>query len=171
MSAEFFAQHIQCSRKDKEECLHVIPALSAVAFSAQGGVRALEELMDDPSWAGDTTPFLRKAVQLYMDAKNADQIRDVLWNTILSSGLSGPQFLEAALTTEVIAALFRREDDLNYIFEYLAASFFGIEYESLAAERYRAYRREWFAQGEHVPEATAPDGPGRAGGADANRDA
>ena len=147
MDADYFAQHIQCSRKDKEECLRVIPALAAVAFTAQGGVRALEELMGG-DWGATATPFLKKAVQLYMDAKSAEQIRRVLSNTILSSALSGPLFLEAVLITEVIAALFRREDDLSFIFEYLVPSFFGIEYESMAVACYQDCRRTWFGARE-----------------------
>ena len=147
MDAEYFAQHIQCSRKDKEECLRIIPALAMVAFSAQGGVKALEDLLDGP-WSAEATPFLRKAVQLYMDVKNAGQIRRVLYHTILSSGYSGPQFLEAVLITEVMSALFLREADPGFIFGYLAPSFFGIEYEEMVTDCYQAFRSEWFATRE-----------------------
>lgn len=151
MDAEYFAQHIQCSRKDKEECLRIIPALATVAFSAQGGVKTLEELMDGP-WSQQATPFLKKAVQLYMDVKNVEQIRRILYQTILASGYAGPQFLEAVLITEVMAALFLREADPGFIFGYLAPSFFGIEYEDMVTDCYQAFRREWFA----VREGGAP---------------
>lgn len=142
MDTEYFAQRLQCSRNDKEECLQVIPALAMVVFAAQGGVRALNDMLDNNrNWQRRSTPFLNKSVQLYMDAKNAGQIRRVLYNTVLASNFSGPQFLQAVIVTEVMASLFEGEEDINFIFHFLVPSLFGIEYEAAAVEMYEKYKR------------------------------
>lgn len=142
MDTEYFAQRLQCSRNDKEECLQIIPALAMVVFAAQGGVRALNDMLDNSrNWQRRSTPFLNKAVQLYMDAKNAGQIRRVLFNTVLASNFSGPLFLQAVIVTEVMAALFEGEEDINFIFHFLVPSLFGIEYENAAVEVYDNYKR------------------------------
>ena len=56
------------------------------------------------------------------------------------------QFLKQVLIAETILAIGRSED-LEYIFNYLVPSLFGIEYESMVIEVYRNYKKERLRQG------------------------
>ncbi len=140
IDTEYFSQRIQCSRNDKQECLKVIYLLAEIATVArQEGIKELDSLISRNSSKYSMT-FLNKAVQLYMDAKDAQQIRTVLYNCIIASNFSGPHFLNAVIITETMAALHEQED-INYIFSYLIPSFYGMDFEGEAYQAYQNYRQ------------------------------
>ena len=140
IDTEYFAQRIQCSRNDKQECLQTIQLMAELAFIARGGsIHEMDDfLAGDRAQKGGT--FLQSAVQIYMDAKTVEQLRTVLYNSIVCSNLSGLQFLNAIIITEVLAAL-RDDEDIDFIFTFLVPSFFGIEFEDAARQAFQNYRR------------------------------
>lgn len=139
MDTNYFAQRIQCSRNDKEEALRTVVELAEIAFASQGGIRALDEIVEQCR-ENHANRFLSKAIQLYMDAKDAEQIRQILHNTIIASNLIGPQFLQAVIITETMAALFEKEN-IDFIFTFLVPSFFGMDYENSAVEAYNVCKK------------------------------
>lgn len=150
MDTEYFAQRIQCSRNDKQDCLRTIYLLAEICTAARGGgVRALDSLMNEHRLKYSAS-FLNWAVQLYMDAKDSSQIRTVLYNCMISSNFSGPQFLNATIITEVLAALCEQED-VDYIFSFLVPSYFGLDFQEAAVNAYQDYRR-FRMLGEKKPE-------------------
>lgn len=140
LDTEYFAQRIQCSRDDKHECLRTVRLLAEVSFTARnGGVKALDDLIHgNPIQFGGA--FLGKAVQLYMDARDAEQIRATLYVCIIASNFTGRQFLNAVIITEAMAALFENES-IDYIFSFLLPSYFGIDYEQAAVQVFQEYRK------------------------------
>ena len=146
MNAEYFIQHIQCTRDGKQECLPTVRQLVELAFAAKEfGILKMDDLVSDHNRYPD--PFLRKAVHLVVETSNQENIRDVLYNFIGSSKLvANHQFLNQVLIAETILAIGRSED-LEYIFNYLVPSLFGIEYESMVIEEYRNYKKERLRQG------------------------
>lgn len=143
MDTEYFAQHIQCTREGKQECLITVRQLVELAFAAQqSGLLKMDEMIQD--YARYPDPFLRKAVALAVEISNADQIRKVLFNFIITSKhLANHQFLSEVVITETICAL-SRGDDLDYVFTYLVPSYFGIEYEGMVVDVYRKYKQALF---------------------------
>ena len=140
MDTEYFAQRIQCSRNDKQECLQTIYTMAEFAFVAHGGgISAVDDFLAS-SRAKNAGPFLENAIQIYMDAKSVEQLRTVLYNSIVSSNLSGLQFLNSVIVTEVLAAL-REGEDIDFIFTFLVPSFFGIDFEDSVRQAFQNYRR------------------------------
>lgn len=139
INAEFFSQRLQCGRNDKQECLRTIYLLAEVAYTfGTGGIRAVDSLISSNT-VKYSEVFLNNALQLFIDAKNVDQIRTVLYNTIMASNFIGQQFLNAVIITEALASLFDH-DDIDYIFTFLVPSFFGMDYEEAARQAYRDFR-------------------------------
>ncbi|MCH4239421.1 MAG: hypothetical protein LKF71_04050, partial [Oscillospiraceae bacterium] len=151
MDTEYFAQRIQCSRNDKQECLQTIYIMVELAFTTHGGgIHAMDEFLSK-SRERNVGNFLMNAVQLYMDVKDVEQLRTVLYNSIICSNLSGPQFLNAVIITEVLAALLE-EEDIDFIFSFLVPSFFGIDFENIARQAYQDYRRMVLLKHRNDPE-------------------
>lgn len=139
INAEFFSQRVQCGRHDKQECLHTIYLLAEVAYAfMDGSIRAVDSLISSNT-VKYSEVFLNRALQLFIDAKNVDQIRTVLYNTIITSNFIGQQFLNAVIITEALAALFDHED-IDFIFTFLVPSYFGMDYEENARQSYRDFR-------------------------------
>lgn len=140
MNTEYFAQRIQCTRDDKEDCLYTVRQLLELAFEArQNGILALEGMIADQIRYPD--PFLRKAVGLTLEIANPDKIRKVLCNLIVSTKNTGNHhFLKNVLITEAMLAISGRED-LDYLFAHLLPSYFGIDYAPRVEELYRNYKK------------------------------
>ena len=145
MNADYFVQHIQCTREGKQECLPTVRQLIELAFAAnERGIFKMDDLVGDTARFPD--PFLRKAVHLVVETSNQENIRTVLYNFIGSSKpVANHQFLNQVLIAETMLAIGRSED-LDYIFNYLVPSLFGIEYEHTVAELYQSYRRDRLRQ-------------------------
>lgn len=139
MNTEYFSQRIQCSRNDKQECLRTVYLLSEVAYTfLKGGIRAVDSLISS-NHVKYSEVFLNRALQLFIDAKNVEQIQTVLYNCIIASNFFGQQFLNAVIISETLSALYDRED-IDYIFNFLIPSLFGMDYEEDARKAYRSYR-------------------------------
>lgn len=151
MDTEYFAQRIQCTRDDKEDCLYTVRQLLELAFEArQNGILALEGMISDHIRYPD--PFLQKAVQLTLEIANADKIRKVLYNLIISTKNAGNHhFLKNVLITEAMLAISRSED-LDYLFAHLLPSYFGLDYAPRVEEMYRSYKQSL------VKKARIPEG-------------
>lgn len=142
MSAEYFAQQIQCTREGKHETLPTVRQLVELAFAARSeGLLKMDDMVND--YARFPDPFLRKAVNLVVEVANTDAIRQVLYNFILSSKrvANNNQFLNHVVITETMLAISRSED-LDYVFTYLVPSFFGVEYEREVVNVYRNYKKQ-----------------------------
>lgn len=141
MSAEYFTQRIQCTREGKQDSLSTVRQLVELAMAArQSGLLAMDGMVSD--YTRFPNPFLRKAVHLVVEMSNPDNIRRVLYNYICSSKhVANNQFLDEVLIAETMLAVSRSED-LEYVFNYLVPSFFGIEYESMVTDVYRNYKKQ-----------------------------
>ncbi len=141
MDTEYFAQHIQCTREGKQECLFVVRQLAELAFAAQQyGLLKMDELIQDTNRYPDM--FLRKAVNMAVEIPDADKIRKLLCNYIMTSKqLTNHQFLSEIIIMETMCAL-SEEAGNDYIFNYLLPSYFGIEYEDMVVNVYRNYKQE-----------------------------
>ncbi len=141
MSADYFAQRLQCPRDSKRESLEMARQLMELAFAArQDGLLKMDEMISDQARYPD--PFLRKAVSLVVEFSNLDNVRDVLYNYICSTKhIANNQFLNQVMITETILAIGRSES-LEYIFNYLVPSLFGIEYDTMVVEAYRDFKKQ-----------------------------
>lgn len=140
LDTEYFSQRIQCSRDDMHESLRTIFLLAEIGFTyLRGSIRAVDNLIKDNS-VKYSELFLNRALQLFIDAKHVEQIRTVLYNTIITSNFFGKQFLNAVLITECLASLYEKED-MDYIFTFLIPSYFGMEYEENARLAYKEFRQ------------------------------
>ncbi len=141
MDTEYFAQHIQCTREGKQECLFTVRLLLELAFAARkNGLLKMEELIREDNRFSDA--FLRKAVSLVVEISSPELIRKVLYNYIFSSNyVSNQRFLNCVIITETILAISRSEDT-DYIFTYLVPSYFGMEYENEALHVYENYKEQ-----------------------------
>lgn len=139
IDAEYFAQRIQCSRDDKEECLYTVRLLIELAAKARDeGLLALDKMIEEQR-SRFSSPFLRKAVQLVVDVGNTENIRKVLYNSIFSTNYFGRKFLTSVIITEAMLAI-QRQEDMDYIFRFLVPSYFGMEFEVNAVAVYEKYR-------------------------------
>ena len=140
MDTEYFAQHIQCTREGKQECLETVRQLVELAFAARNhGLLKMDEIIHDHIQFPDA--FLRKAVGLVVEMSNPDNIRKVLYNYIFSSNYTVNQrFLRGVLITETMLATSQSED-IDYIFTYLVPSYFGMDYEAAVVDVYRNYKQ------------------------------
>ena len=142
MSAEYFAQQIQCTREGRRETLPTVHQLVELAFAARSeGLLKMDDMVND--YARFPDPFLRKAVNLVVEVANEESIRQVLYNFILSSKrvANNNQFLNQVVIAEAMLAISRSED-LDYVFTYLIPSFFGVEYEREVVNVYRNYKKQ-----------------------------
>lgn len=146
IDTEYYAQHIQCTRDAKSECLYTVQQLLELCFAArEHGMLKMDELINDRVRYPDA--FLRKAVALVIEVSNPDNIRDVLHNYIFTSSNVGNQkFLNCMMITEAMIALSRGED-LDYIFTYLVPSFFGFEYEAESRNIYQQFKQNLRTRG------------------------
>ena len=143
MDTEYFAQQIQCTREGKQECLMVVRQLVELAFAAkQQGLLKMDDMVQDQARYPD--PFLRKAVNMAVEISNADNIRKVLFNYIITSKhVANYQFLSEVIITETMCAL-SQEEDIDYIFTYLVPSYFGIEYSNMVVDVYYNFKQSMF---------------------------
>ena len=141
LTPEYFTQRIQCPREAKQDCLPTVRQLVELAFIArQQGLLKMDEMVQD--YARYPDPFLRKAVNLVVETSDEDNIRKVLYNYILSTKHTANfQFLNEVIIAETMLALSRSED-LEFIFNYLVPSYFGIEYESSVVNVYQNFKKQ-----------------------------
>lgn len=141
MTADYYSQHIQCTREGKLSCLETVQNLLELAFAAKEyGTLKMDEMMQDRVRFSDK--FLRRAVRIVTESNNRDNIEKVLYNLIFTTGEMGNnRFLNCMLIAETMLAISRGED-IDYIFAYLVPSFFGLEYEERVEELYYTYKRE-----------------------------
>ena len=140
MNTEYFVQHIQCTREGKMDCLPTVRQLAELALTGrEKGLMKMDELVEDESRFPD--PFLRKAVHLVAEHSNPNNIRQVLYNFILSTKhVANHQFLNEVLIAETMLAI-SQSYDVEYIFNYLVPSLFGIENESVVVNVYQEYKK------------------------------
>ncbi len=122
--------------------------LAELAFAArQQGILKMDDMIQNHTRYPD--PFLRKAVSLVVENSNAESIRTVLYNYILSTKhTANYQFLNEIIIAETMLAVSRSEDT-EYIFNYLVPSYFGIEYESMVVNVYRNYKQQLLHEQEN----------------------
>ena len=122
--------------------------LAELAFAArQQGILKMDDMIQNHTRYPD--PFLRKAVSLVVENSNAESIRTVLYNYILSTKhTANYQFLNEVIIAETMLAVSRSEDT-EYIFNYLVPSYFGIEYESMVVNVYRNYKQQLLHEQEN----------------------
>lgn len=141
LTPEYYTQRIQCPREAKQDCLPTVRQLVELAFTARKkGLLKMDEMIQDHLRYPD--PFLRKAVGLVVENSNAENIRKVLYNYILSTKhVANHEFLKDVVIAETMLALSKQEN-LEYIFHYLVPSYFGIEYEPMVVGVYKNYKQE-----------------------------
>ena len=105
IDTEYYAQHIQCTRDAKSECLYTVQQLLELCFAArEHGMLKMDELINDRVRYPDA--FLRKAVALVIEVSNPDNIRDVLHNYIFTSSNVGNQkFLNCMMITNNLSKI------------------------------------------------------------------
>lgn len=141
MTADYFTQHMQCTREEKLDCFPVVRDLVQIAYTVRDhGLLKLDDMVHDPMRFHDR--FLRRAASIIIETANQDNIEEVLYNLIFNSGMTNSAFFRSVLIAETMIAIGRNED-IDYIFAYLVPSFFGLEYvdqvEELFYESKRAY--------------------------------
>ncbi len=121
----------------------VVRQLVELAFAAkQQGLLKMDDMVQDQARYPD--PFLRKAVNMAVEISNADNIRKVLFNYIITSKhVANYQFLSEVIITETMCAL-SQEEDIDYIFTYLVPSYFGIEYSNMVVDVYYNFKQSMF---------------------------
>ncbi len=147
LTPEYFTQRIQCPREAKRDCLPTVRRLVELAFAArQQGLLKMDEMIQDEMRYPD--PFLRKAVGLVVENSNADNVQKVLYNYILATKhVANHEFLNEVIIAETMMAL-SRDENLEYIFNYLVPSYFGIEYEPEVVAVYENYKKELLKKAE-----------------------
>lgn len=139
MDTEYFAQRIQCTRDDKEDCLPTVRQLLELAYASRDvGLLVMDEMVQDKARYPDA--FLRKAVQLTVEIADSEKIRKVLYNLIVTTKfMANHHFLKDVLITETMIALSQGED-LDYLFAHLLPSYFGLEYFSMVEQLYYDFK-------------------------------
>ncbi len=138
MDTEFFAQRLQCSRSDKQDCLLTVRQLLEIAFFYREHTPVeLDRFMQDRRTIY-TDHFLRRAVSCLVDVGNNDLIRQVLTNYILVGNYTGHKFLKNVVIMETILAL-HKNMNLDHIFSFLVPSLFGLEFEEYVLELYQEH--------------------------------
>lgn len=141
MTADYYTQHMQCTREEKLECFSVVRELLALAFIVkEEGFLKMDEALRDPIRFQDK--FLRRAAGIIVETANAENVEQVLYNLIFTSAEMGHyRFFKYILIAETMIALGQGED-MDYIFAYLVPSFFGLEYVDQVEELYYQAKRE-----------------------------
>lgn len=149
LDTEYFAQHIQCSRSDKQDLSDYLQTLMEMALHARKfGLLDLEHLMTEEP-GRFTDPFLRKAIAIILDNSDPQLVRRVLYNYILVSNYSGRHFLKAVVITETVIAMMA-ELDLDYIFSFLVPSYFGLDMDDFIQSLYRTFKANKYGPLENV---------------------
>lgn len=150
MTADYYTQHIQCTREEKLECLHVVKDLLVLAFAAkEEGFLKMDELLRDRFRFQDK--FLCRAAGIVVETADQENVEEVLYNLIFtSSEMGNNKFFKNVLIAETMLALGRGED-LDYIFAYLVPSFFGVEYVDQVEELYYQSKRAHLSQKDGTP--------------------
>lgn len=139
MDTNYFAQHIQCSRTDKQDLMDCVLILMELATHARDyGLLDLDRRMNsDPVRYSD--PFLRKAVNMIADISDPRLVRKVLYNYIVTGNFSGRHFLKGVIITETCIAIMLQQD-LDYIFSFLVPSYFGVEFDGDILQLFKDYK-------------------------------
>lgn len=142
IDTEYFAQRIQCTRDDKEDCLPTVRQLLELAYASRDvGLLVMDEMVQDKARYPDA--FLRKAVQLTVEIADSEKIRKVLYNLIVTTKfMANHHFLKDVLITETMIALSQGED-LDYLFAHLLPSYFGLEYFSMVEQLYYDFKESF----------------------------
>ncbi len=145
MTADYYTQHMQCTREEKLDCLPVVRELVMLAYTVRDeGLLKLDALMRDKLHFHDK--FLRRAASLVVETANVDNIEEVLYNLVFnSSDMSNSRFFRSILIAETMVAIGRGED-MDYIFAYLVPSFFGLEYVDQVEELYYQCKHEYLTR-------------------------
>ena len=145
MTAEYYAQRMQCTREEKLDCLPIVRELLTLAFIVkEEGFLKMDEALRDPVRFQDK--FLRRAAGIIVETANAENVEQVLYNLIFTSAEMGHyRFFKYILIAETMIALGKGED-MDYIFAYLVPSFFGLEYVDQVEELYYQAKREHLSQ-------------------------
>lgn len=139
MDTEFFYQHLQCSRSDKQECLYVVRQLMELATYAHDfGLLDLDKRIHKDSLKY-CDPFLRKAMSCVVDIADGKLVERVLTYYMLSGNYTGQQFLKNYVILETSLAI-QRNEDLDHIFSFIVPSLFGLDFEAYIIDLYREYK-------------------------------
>lgn len=139
VDVEYFSEHIQCSRTDKQDCMPVLEQLMELANHAHTyGLLELDRLIQDNLYKyGDT--FLRKAISAIVDIGDRPLTRRILMNYILCGNYSGPQFLKNMVIAET-ALCIQADVPMDHTFLFLVPSYFGLEFEPNIIQLYRSFK-------------------------------
>lgn len=146
MTADYYTQHMQCTRDQKQACISLVRELLKIAFvvKEQGFLR-LDELLRTELRVQDQ--FLRRAANIVIETSDQESIETVLYNLIFTSAQvnNNAIFFRNVLVAETMIALGKGQD-LDYIFAHLVPSFFG-EYADQVEETYYEEKREHRTRG------------------------
>lgn len=152
LEMNYFSQHIQCSRLDKQDCLPVVGLLMELAHLAHsfGLVEMDHYIHQDPVKFND--PFLKKAMSAIVDIADTDFTQKILYQYLLTGNYVGQPFLKNVLIVETALAI-QRDTPLDHIFSFLVPSFFGLDYEPSLIELYRNFK---ISRGLNIEEEGPP---------------
>ncbi len=146
MTADYYTQHMQCTRDQKQACMGLVRELLELSFVVkEQGFLKLDELLHSELRVQDR--FLRRAAGIVIETSNQESIETVLYNLIFnaSEANNNSLFFRNVLIAETMIALGKGED-LVYIFAHLVPSFFG-EYADQVEETYYEVKREHMLRG------------------------
>lgn len=146
MTADYYTQHMQVTREQKQACIGVVKELLTLAFVVkEQGFLKLDELLHTELRVQDR--FLRRAAAIVIETSNQESIETVLYNLIFTSSEvnNNPLFFRSVVVAETMIALGKGED-MDYIFAHLVPSFFG-EYADQVEETYYQVKREHMTRG------------------------
>lgn len=146
MTADYYTQHMQCTRDQKQACMSLVRELLELSFVVkEQGFLKLDELLHSELRVQDR--FLRRAAGIVIETSNQESIETVLYNLIFNASESNNNslFFRSVLIAETMIALGKGED-LDYIFAHLVPSFFG-EYADQVEETYYEVKREHMLRG------------------------
>ncbi len=152
LETNYFSQHTQCSRLDKQDCLPTVELLMELAHLAHsfGLVEMDHYIHQDPVKFND--PFLKKAMSAIVDIADVDFTRDILYHYLLAGNYTGQPFLKNLLIIETALAI-QRDVPLDHIFSFLVPSFFGLDFEPSVTELYRNFK---ISRGLNIEEEGPP---------------
>ena len=152
LEMNYFSQHIQCSRLDKQDCLPVVGLLMELAHLAHsfGLVEMDHYIHQDPIKFND--PFLKKAMSAVVDIADTDFTPQGLYHYLLTGNYTGQPFLKNILIVETALAI-QRDTPLDHIFSFIVPSFFGLDYEPNLLEIYHKFK---ISRGLNIEEEGPP---------------
>jgi hypothetical protein len=114
-----FADRIQCSLKDKQECFDLFIRLREYASKVhQGGFLALEDELKNID-----DEFLRTSIQMGIDGVTPDLFREIQDRRILVDNCKGKELLARVVITEAMSSIL--DEDNFEVFHYKVLSYFG----------------------------------------------